>query len=479
MHQNVEQKTGPVSRLHAIYRGTIFQAVILGLISFTQPGIWSALNNLGAGGQAEPYVVNAANVITFAIMVFGAPLASVVANVIGVRWVIVFGTIGYVPYSAALYCNSAFGTQWFLIFGSVTCGLSASALWSAEATVAVGYPEPARRGICVSIWLALNKLGSIIGSAIQLALNKDGSTTGSISTQTYLVLVAIQCLGLPLAFLLSPPDKLIRTDGKKPTFSGIGRSWRAQSREFFRILRRKDMLLLIPAFITSEWGQTYQGNYLTAYFSVRSRALVGFLVAVVGAIVNILCGWWLDTRWVKRSTQARGTWLATLALFTAMWIWYLVVQVRWSKDAPSIDWSDSQFSQGAALYILLRIAFEVILVWLYWAVAAFDSDADAISVTVGILRAGQSLGEAFSYGVGAARSASLLTNLIVAFVVFFVSVPFTTWAAWIVPERLLGEDEDDDVVVGGGEAGSGSGAASDSERERDLEQVGVKVEPKE
>ncbi|KAK8155410.1 hypothetical protein BKA80DRAFT_209246, partial [Phyllosticta citrichinensis] len=119
----------------------------------------------------------------------------------------------------------------------------------------------------------------------------------------------------------------------------------------------------------------------------------------------------------------------------------------WSKDAPSIDWSDGQFGQGAALYILLRIAFEVILVWLYWAVAAFDSDADAISVTVGILRAGQSLGEAFSYGVGAARSASLLTNLVVAFVVFFVSDSFTTWAAWIVPERLLGED--DDVVVDG------------------------------
>ncbi|KAK8176867.1 hypothetical protein IWX90DRAFT_481930 [Phyllosticta citrichinensis] len=252
MHQNFEQKTGPVSRLHAIYRGTIFQAVILSLISFTQPEIWSALNT---GGQAEPYVVNAANVITFAIMVFGAPLASVVANVI------VFGTIGCVPYSAAL---------------------------------------------------------------------------------------------------------------------------------------------------------------IKAYFSVRSRALVGFLVAFVGAIVNILCGWWLDTRWVKRSTQAHGTWLATLALFTAMWIWYLV--------------------EGRA-----DIAFEVILVWLYWAVAAFDSDADAISVTVGILRAGQSLGEAFSYGVGAARSASLLTNLVVAFVVFFVSDSFTTWAAWIVPERLLGED--DDVVI--------------------------------
>ncbi|KAK8205133.1 major facilitator superfamily domain-containing protein [Phyllosticta capitalensis] len=470
MHQVAEQKTRPVSKLHDIYRGTIFQAVILGFISFTQPGIWSALNNLGAGGQAEPYVVNAANVITYVIMTFGAPFSSVVSNIIGVKWVIAFGTLGYAPYSASLYCNSAFGTQWFLIFGSVTCGLSASALWSAEATVAVGYPEPARRGLCLSIWLALNKLGSIIASAIQLALNKDGSETGSISTKTYLVLIAIQCLGLPLALLLAPPDKLVRTDGKTPTFSRHGRSWRAQTKEFFRILRRKEMLLLIPAFITSEWGQTYQGNYLAAYFSVRARALIGFLVAVVGALVNLMVGSWLDTRWAKRSTQARWTWCLTLALFTAMWIWYLVVQIRWAREEPSIDWDDANFGVGAALYILLRLAFEIILVWLYWAVAAFDADADAISVTVGILRGGVSLGMALSYGVGASRSASLLTNLVIALTVFFVSAPFTTWAAWLVPERLIGEDDDgeviDGVVVVETRAAEEGNAGSDAEVEK-------------
>lgn len=53
-----------------------------------------------------------------------SPLASIVGNIVGLRWLVVFGTIGYVPYSAALYVNSTNGTQWFLIFGAVTCGLS-------------------------------------------------------------------------------------------------------------------------------------------------------------------------------------------------------------------------------------------------------------------------------------------------------------------------------------------------------------------
>ena len=30
--------------LHRWYRGTLYQAIALGLISFTQPGIWDALN---------------------------------------------------------------------------------------------------------------------------------------------------------------------------------------------------------------------------------------------------------------------------------------------------------------------------------------------------------------------------------------------------------------------------------------------------
>jgi hypothetical protein len=35
------------------YRSCLFQMIIVGLVGFCEPGIWSALNNLGAGGQAS------------------------------------------------------------------------------------------------------------------------------------------------------------------------------------------------------------------------------------------------------------------------------------------------------------------------------------------------------------------------------------------------------------------------------------------
>lgn len=203
--------------------------------------------------------------------------------------------------------------------------------------------------------MALGKLGSIIATAIQLAINKDSDTTGVISPSTYLVLVAIQCLGLPLSLLLAPPDKLIRKDGKKPIFANSQRTFKTQARGFLAQFKRKEILLLIPAFITAQWGVTYQGNYMAAYFTVRARTLAGFIIAVVGAISNVLAGWWLDSNHLKRTTQARWSWYFLLALFTLVWVWNLVVQERWARKSPGeIDWVSESFGEGVAIFILYR-----------------------------------------------------------------------------------------------------------------------------
>lgn len=42
-----------VNRLKTVYRSVLFQIVIVGLVAFCEPGIWTALNNLGAGGNAK------------------------------------------------------------------------------------------------------------------------------------------------------------------------------------------------------------------------------------------------------------------------------------------------------------------------------------------------------------------------------------------------------------------------------------------
>jgi hypothetical protein len=40
----------PVSRFTRWYRSPLFNVIIVGLISFTQPGIWNALNSMRSHG---------------------------------------------------------------------------------------------------------------------------------------------------------------------------------------------------------------------------------------------------------------------------------------------------------------------------------------------------------------------------------------------------------------------------------------------
>lgn len=46
-------------------------------------------------------------------------------------------------------------------------------------------------------------------------MNVKSDSRGKVGCTTYIVLIALQCLGLPLAFLVSPPQKVIHSDGRR------------------------------------------------------------------------------------------------------------------------------------------------------------------------------------------------------------------------------------------------------------------------
>lgn len=106
-----------------------------------------------AGGAQTPYLVNTGNALTFCLMVVTAFSASALVNVIGVRFTLALGTMGYAPYAAALYVNNRYGTDWFVLLGAALCGLAAGTFWATEAAVALSYPEPERQGKFLGFWL--------------------------------------------------------------------------------------------------------------------------------------------------------------------------------------------------------------------------------------------------------------------------------------------------------------------------------------
>lgn len=58
--------------------------------------------------------------------------------------------------------------------------------------------------------------------------------------ETYLIFVALQCLAIPLALFLTPPEKVQRSDGSKVKVV-LQDSWRAEMWELWNVCRRKEV----------------------------------------------------------------------------------------------------------------------------------------------------------------------------------------------------------------------------------------------
>ncbi len=121
------------------------------------------MNSLGAGGEKKPYLVNGANALTFCLMVVSCSFSRVIVRLVGIKWALVFGTVGYAPYAAGLYTNNRFGDEWFVLFGAALCGVSAGVFWMAEAAIALSYPEPNNQGRFLGLWLSFRVGGQILG----------------------------------------------------------------------------------------------------------------------------------------------------------------------------------------------------------------------------------------------------------------------------------------------------------------------------
>ncbi|OIW26699.1 MFS general substrate transporter [Coniochaeta ligniaria NRRL 30616] len=431
-----EHQTKPVSKFTRWYRSPLFNVIIVGLISFTQPGIWNALNSTGAGGQQEPYLVNGANSLTFGIMVFGCSIFAILANKIGIKWVLLLGTLGYAPYSASLYVNNRYGVEWFVLFGGATCGLAASALWASEGAIALGYGDVKDRGKFTGIWLGLRELGQLIGAGIQLSLNYTNGKTGKVSYTTYLVLIGLQCLGLPLALLISAPEKIITGTGRKINDPTKQKAVLGEAKRWWALLKRREMFLLIPVLVGFNWNGTYLGIYQTKYFSVRARTLSSLVSGIVATAANIFWGWFYDLRIFSRPTLARITWFAFSLFMLGVFGWQVANEMLYSRAVPKVtlDWALPGFGRGFASMIIMRFFNESHYMFVYWIAGAFFEDLETLTLAVGIIRSFESIGSCLSFGIGAAQVKPIV-NLGISFAMFAITIPATSYVVFLVPER--------------------------------------------
>ncbi|KIW44183.1 uncharacterized protein PV06_05213 [Exophiala oligosperma] len=429
------------------YRSTFYNALILGLANFSAPGIWGAMNSLGAGGQASPHLVNAANALTFCLMVVSCYFSSAIVHLIGIKWALVIGTMGYAPYAAGLYTNNRFGIEWLTLLGAALCGISAGIFWMAEAAIALAYPEPYNQGKFLGFWLSFRLAGQILGGAINVGINAHNSKAGKVSYTVYLVFIALQSIGPFVALLLNKPSQVQRTDGRKVDLSVVDHPWveiKATTKRFFS----KQFLLIVPFIGQAVYTEAVMFTFSALWFSVRARALGSFLSGIVAVIGGNLLGLFLDRTRIALKTRARGSFFFLSTLQLGLWIWSTVLVTRFRRTKPTYDWSDGTngFASPFALFLFLVIGFQVNYLYLYFVIGQMTLSPPETVRLAALLRGTESAWQALSYG---------LNSVAVFGEVGGVYLNFSLWALALVPAWLVIKDFGASAQVDGRRSSTG------------------------
>ncbi|KAJ6788792.1 hypothetical protein PWT90_07607 [Aphanocladium album] len=422
------------------YRSTFYNITILGLCNFAAPGIWGAMNSLGAGGAQKPYLVNTANALTFSLMVVSCLFSSALVRLIGIKGALLFGTLGYAPYAAGLYTNNRFDIEWLTILGAALCGISAGVFWMAEAAIAIAYPEPWNKGKAIGYWLTYRVSGQILGGAINLGLNASRNEAGKVSYTVYLVFIALQCLAPVVALLLTPPEKVQRQDGRRVELAIFNNPW-YEIKATISLFFSRNFLLLLLLIGQAVYAEAVFFTNLSLWFSVRSRALGSFLSGIVAALGGNLLGYWLDQTNIPLRIRARLTFWTILILQGAWWAWATVMSTRYHHTQPTYDWTSPGFGSGFAVYLFLLLGFQLNYMFLYFIIQNLAGSEEQVIRYSALLRGTESAWQAISYGLGSIGIMAQVGN---------IYLNFCLWAVAIIPAWLVlrhigvvpGQDED-------------------------------------
>ncbi|EKJ71480.1 hypothetical protein FPSE_08350 [Fusarium pseudograminearum CS3096] len=422
-------------------RSPLYNATILGLCSFAAPGLWSAMNSLGAGGAQKPYLVNTGNALTFCLMIISCWFTSGIVKYIGIKGALIIGTVGFAPYSAGLYLNNRSGVEWLVIFGAACCGVSAGIFWSAEAAIAIGYPEPRNRGRMVAYWLSFTRFSQVMGGAINLGLNVDQNEAGKVSYKVYLIFIALQALAPFIACLLNKPSQVQRSDGRQVDMSIHDHPWK-EFKATTRTFLKKDFMLLILWIGQGVYSESVFFTYIALWFSVRARALASFISGIVAVIISNLLGVWLDQHQISLKKRAGWAYMVIMTLQGGWWIWLTINVTKFNRQGALYDWADPGFGAAFGVFVFLVTGFQLNYNFAFFVIGEISTSSQETVRLSALLRATESAWQALSYGLNALPIMATVGSTYMNLGLWALAI----FPAWLVI-RGLGESERQDGVL--------------------------------
>ncbi|OXV07173.1 hypothetical protein Egran_05063 [Elaphomyces granulatus] len=382
-----------------------FQLVLVSFVCFMCPGMFNALNGLGAGGQIDPHDVDNANTAlysTFAVVGF---FAGSIANRIGLKLTLSLGGVGYFLYAASLLSYNHNQNVGFLIFAGALLGICAGLLWCAQGAVMMSYPLESQKGTFIAVFWVIFNLGGVIGSLVPLGQNLH-STAGQVSDGTYIGFMVLMAFGFILAWGLSDSKYIKRKDGSR-VITMKHPTWFSEIKGLFETLRTDLYIVwLFPMFLASNWFTTYHFNSVNgAYFNIRTRSLNNLLYWVCQMIGAFVFGMLLDLKYLSRPTRAKLNLFLLFALTMGIWGGGYSFQTTYTRasihDATKTDFDDSNYIGPMFLYMFYGFYDAAFQTCAYWFMGALTNNGRKLANFAGFYKGIQSAGGAITWRMDA------------------------------------------------------------------------------
>ncbi|RYO56103.1 UNC93-like protein [Alternaria tenuissima] len=371
-------RIGPVKLPY--YASPESQLILVSFVCFLCPGMFNAVNGIGAAGlDDDAHASNAANTTLYATFAVVGFFAGTITNVLGIRIALSFGGLGYCIYVSALLCFNKTQNLGYVVFSGFLLGCCAGILWASQGAIMMSYP-------------------------VQLALNfntRDG-TKAAVTNGTYIGFMILTFFGACLSWTLIDAKHVVRRDGSRVIMMQHP-TWQSEIFGLWETLRTDPyIILLFPMFFASNWFYTYQFNDVNyARFNVRTRALnntLYWLAQIFGAVVF---GFALDFPNVRRTTRAKIAWVTMLVLTFAVWGGGYVFQRQYSRDDNSLhyDWTHDGYGGPMVLYMSYGFYDAAWQTCVYWFMGAISNNSRKLANFAGFYKGIQSAGAAIVFRI--------------------------------------------------------------------------------
>ncbi|KAF4597058.1 hypothetical protein EYR40_007508 [Pleurotus pulmonarius] len=347
------------------------------------PGLFNALNGLGAGGQGDSTISANANAAHYATFAFAAFFAGSINNVLGSKLTLLIGSAGYALYIGSfLAINIHPNAGGFVVASGAILGICAGLLWTAQGSLMLAYPTESQKGRYIGIFWTIFNLGGVVGASI-----------------VFLVLTLVGAL-IPL--LMANPENMVRTDGTKVA-SPQHPSWKIGIVGLWTTLRDDPMILLpFPMFFASNWFYTWRMvSFLTnaAVFNIRSRSLNNLVYWMAQIVGSLIMGALLDAHTLRRRVRAFVGWGALFVMVFVVHIWAYFYQRNYTRqslppDAVKMDIHNHGFASRIWLYIFCGVLDAMWQTSAYWMMGALSNDPAKLAYVTGFYKSLQSAGAA-------------------------------------------------------------------------------------